>query len=167
MADAGGLVLVRRWLLAAFGRLPRPVRIRLVRAIAPSHTVGCVCLIEHDGRLLVLRQHHRRGWTLPGGLVNRGEDAQRCVVREVKEETGLDVEVGLPIATVVEPRTRRVDVVFHVAADHEPAVVPGSEASGAQWLRPEDMGELDEPTATVLGLLERWRSPSAHSGRVR
>src|SRR5512142_1362010 len=98
-ADAPGTA--RRWALAGFRRMPRGMRIRLVRTVAPSHTLGAVCLIENEGRLLVLRQRHRPGWTLPGGLVNRGETAAEAARREVREETGLRVEIDLPIGTVV------------------------------------------------------------------
>ena len=157
---------LHRWALLAFRRMPRRLRIAAVRLVAPSHTVGAVAVVEHEGRILVLRQHHRPGWTLPGGLVNRGESGDAAVVRELKEEVGLDVEVDLPIGVVVEPRSRRVDVVFHVTA-HEPVEVrAGSEAIEAAWLPLDGLGEVDEPTETVLGVYRRWRTGEAHSGRV-
>lgn len=159
----GGL---HRFALTVFRRLPRVARVAAVRIIATSHTVGAVCFVEHDGRILVLRQHHRPGWTLPGGLVNRGERADQAVVRELREETGLGIEVDLPIGVVVEPRSRRVDIVFHVAASRAPQVQPGSEAIAAAWLRPDELGEIDEPTATILEVFRRWQTGTAHSGRL-
>jgi ADP-ribose pyrophosphatase YjhB (NUDIX family) len=165
MAD-GELGRLHRWALSGYRRLPRALRVTAVRLLAPSHTVGAVCLIEHGGRLLVLRQHHRDGWTLPGGLINRGEDAQAAVRREVREETGLDVEVGLPIGVVVEPRSRRVDIVFHAPADRAPQVRPRGEALVAQWLSPADLGPVDDPTAAALDVLERSRAADAHRGRL-
>lgn len=165
--EAGtGIGTLHRWALTGFRRMPRRLRVAAVRVVAPSHTVGAVCFVEHDGRILVLRQHHRPGWTLPGGLVNRGERADEAVVRELREETGLDVEVDLPIGVVVEPRSRRVDVVFHVVSGAAHDVRPGSEAIEAAWLRPDELGAIDEPTATVLDVLRRWREGTAHSGRV-
>ena len=92
-----------RMALTLYRRLPRPLRLFVIRRVAPGHTVGALCLIEHEGRLLMLDQLHRKGWTLPGGLLNRGEDAATAVTREVAEETGLRVEVTLPFAIVVEP----------------------------------------------------------------
>jgi ADP-ribose pyrophosphatase YjhB (NUDIX family) len=48
-----------------------------------------------DNRILLVR--HRKGsrqyWVLPGGRLEYGETFQECGVRELKEETGLDVEV--------------------------------------------------------------------------
>lgn len=144
--------------------MPRWVRIRVIRVVAPSHTVGALCAIEHDGRLLMLRQRHRHGWTLPGGLINRGETAAQAVVREVAEETGLRVEVGLPVATVVEPGTRRVDVLYHITAQAAPPVTAGSEAVHGAWVRPEEVGDVDEPTAQALATYRLARTRDAYRG---
>jgi len=67
---------------------------------------------------------------------------------------------------VVDPRSRRVDVLFHVPADHELEVAPSSEATRAAWLRPEDAGPLDEPTTQALATFARFRAGGARPGRV-
>ena len=54
-------------------------------------TVKAVCLTE-DGRVLLCR-NHRGEWELPGGRPDRGELFQDCAIREVREETGLDITV--------------------------------------------------------------------------
>lgn len=166
MSLAGLRRRVHRWALKAFRRLPRDVRVRLVRSLTPSFTVGALCLIEHEGRLLLLRQHHRRGWTLPGGLVNRGESAEQAVQREVLEETGLRIEVGAPIAAVVDPRSRWVDVIFHVPVDHEPRVRVSSEAVRAAWLTPARAGSVDYSTGNAFAEFARVRRPGARTGRL-
>jgi 8-oxo-dGTP diphosphatase len=157
----------RRWALDTYGRLPRRVRLALLRLLAPSHTVGALCFVEHQGRVLLLRQRHRRGWTLPGGLIDRGEDAEQAVVRELREETGLRVQVGVPLGVVVEPRSRRVDVLFHVPVDREPEVAPSSEAIEAAWLTQAEAGRLDEPTAQAFALFHRASRPGAYRGRLQ
>src|SRR4029079_11811723 len=100
--------------LRTFRRLPAPVRRTLGRGGTPSVRVGAVCLIEREDRLLMLRQPHRVGWSLPGGLLDRGESAADAVVREVREELGLQIEVGRPVTVVVDSPLRRVDVIFRV-----------------------------------------------------
>jgi ADP-ribose pyrophosphatase YjhB (NUDIX family) len=159
----------RRLALRTFRALPRRLRILAVRIIAPGHTVGALCFLDRDGRILLLRQHHRRGWTLPGGLLNRGEDAASAVVREVREETGLEIEVGFPFATLVEPRSRRIDVLFHVAVSGDVDVMVSGEAVSGAWLTVAEAGEVDEQTRGSLAAFQRWRSSggAAHSGRVR
>ena len=51
-------------------------------------------LIE-DGRLLLVKQYvtETRGWSLPGGKLEFGETIAQCLIREIKEETGLDISV--------------------------------------------------------------------------
>ena len=157
---------MHRWALEVYGRLPRRLRLLLLHLLAPSHTVGALCFVQHDDRILMLRQRHRRGWTLPGGLLDRGENAEQAVVREGMEETGRSVRVGLPIGTVVDARVRRVDILFHVRADREHEVTAASEATDARWVTREQAGQLDEPTAQAFALLDVAMRPGAHVGVV-
>ncbi|MFA5994556.1 MAG: NUDIX domain-containing protein, partial [Parcubacteria group bacterium] len=59
-----------------------------------AFTIGVFGIIrdEKNRVLLVLRQDYDL-WNLPGGGLEKGESPWQGVVREVKEETGLDVEV--------------------------------------------------------------------------
>ena len=165
MRASPGTVILRR-ALSVYRRLPRRVRLALLRTFAPTHTVGSLCFLEHDGHLLMLRQVHRRGWTLPGGLVDRGEDASQAAVREVREETGLEIRVGLPLTVVVDPRSRRVDVLFYVPVDTRPVVVPDSEALEAAWLTPAEAAPFDEATTGALAAFARARADTDRTGEV-
>lgn len=152
--------------LSLYRRLPRFLRLWIIRRVAPGHTVGALALIEHDGSLLMLKQRHRRGWTFPGGLLNRGENGSTAVVREVEEETGLRVEVGLPFSTVVEPGSRRVDILFWVRVDEPFAVDAAGEALEADWVTIPDLMNpetTDEPTRTAVAEFVRFRGPAGVS----
>jgi ADP-ribose pyrophosphatase YjhB (NUDIX family) len=153
--------------LLAFRRMPAGVRRGLVRAGTPGYTVGAVCLLQHDGRLLFLRQPHREGWSLPGGLLGRGETAEDAVAREVREETGIEIEPGLPSTVKVNPALRRVDVIFHVPVSAPPRVTPGGEAEDARWLHPDDvLDDADGPTLEILELARPSLGGGASVGRV-
>lgn len=54
-----------------------------------------VVILDEYRRILMVKQHHEEKdiWMVPGGAIEAGEDAMQAAVREVKEETGLDVEV--------------------------------------------------------------------------
>lgn len=142
------------------------MRLNVVRLLTPSYTIGALCLIEHRERLLLLRQHHRHGWTLPGGLTKRGETVEQSACREVLEETGLVVEVGVPIGVVVEPDSRWIDVLFHVPVDTRPRVHAASEAFDATWLHPDDAGEVDDSTRRAFAMFLHNRREGLRPGRL-
>jgi 8-oxo-dGTP diphosphatase len=150
--------------LSTFRRLPAPVRRVVVRTAAPTYAVGAVALIEHEGEVLFLRQPHREGWSLPGGLLDRGETPAQAVEREVREETALRIEAGDALTTGVHPSVRRVDVVFRVLADHRPQVRVGGEARDHAWFRPAEVPSADGATHDILASL---RDPGQRrDGRV-
>src|SRR5580692_510995 len=78
-------------------------RHREARMTAPMVAVGAFVFDAEDRVLLVERgQPPSEGaWTVPGGKLEAGETLAQAVAREVREETGLVVEVGA-LACVVE-----------------------------------------------------------------
>jgi 8-oxo-dGTP diphosphatase len=153
-------------LLKIFRRLPRRVRIAAVHLLAPSYTVGAVCVVERDdGAVLLIRHSYRGQWGLPGGLLRRGETPEVAAVREAKEEVGLAVELSGEPAIVVDPRPRRVDVVFRCRAiDSREAggAAPGSvEVVETGWFAPDALPELQREAADSLVAVARTRRPGA------
>lgn len=136
--------------LRTFRVLPAPVRRGLVRAGTPSFTVGAVAVLRHDGDVLFLRQPHRPGWSLPGGLLDRGEEAAEAVVREVWEETGVRIEVGPASTCLVNAEVRRVDIIYVIELAQRPEVTPGGEAQSHSWLSMDDIGVADDATHEII-----------------
>src|SRR5437763_11981549 len=65
----------------------------------PPERVACAGAVIRDrpGRILLVLRANDPGrglWSLPGGRVEPGETPEQAVVREVREETGLEVSVG-------------------------------------------------------------------------
>jgi len=151
---------VQRLLLRVFRLLPRRVRRWLVRAGSPKYTVGAICIVQRrDGAILLVRHSYVSRWGTPGGLTKRREHADVAAARETMEEVNLAVElVGEP-SVVVEPRPRRVDVVFLARpAPDAPLddVRPSSpEIVATQWFQPDELPELQPETATALVALSR------------
>jgi 8-oxo-dGTP diphosphatase len=63
-----------------------------------AHLAAFVLLIEGDRVLLVKQSYGLQLWALPGGMVNPGETLEAAAVREVREETGLDVQLSGMVA---------------------------------------------------------------------
>jgi 8-oxo-dGTP diphosphatase len=150
--------------LRVFRLLPVWARRRVVRTLAPSFTVGAICLVERsDGALLLVRQSYRNRWGVPGGLLKKGETSDVAARREVLEEVGLEIELLGEPAVVVDPEPRRVDLVYRARPVDEGAtdqVAPSSpEIVEARWFPAAELPELQAETATALVALAR----SAHN----
>jgi ADP-ribose pyrophosphatase YjhB (NUDIX family) len=59
---------------------------------------------DQEGRILLHRRRDNGFWALPGGRMELGESVAGCAVREVKEETGLDVEVTGIVGIYSDPK---------------------------------------------------------------
>jgi 8-oxo-dGTP diphosphatase len=99
----------------------------------------------HDGRIvLVLRRNEPRGWAIPGGFVDYGEEVGRACLREAKEETGLDVELLAQLFTYSDPRRdprkHTVSTVYACRAQAGAQPKAGDDAADARWF-----GESEVP----------------------
>ena len=98
-------------------------------------------------------------WSLPGGAVDVGETLHECVVREMREETGLDVEVGAVIEVfdrIMRDEDRRVRYHF-VLIDYlcwpaSGSLQAGSDVEEAIWANPATLGDyaLTEKATSVI-----------------
>ena len=111
---------------------------------APVLAVGAV-IFDPRGRVLVVRRGRepsKGAWTLPGGKVEPGETPERAIVREVREETGLEVRVVAPLEVYALRRDGwSFDIHEHLCAptdDRAPAA--GDDADEVRWV---DVDELD------------------------
>jgi ADP-ribose pyrophosphatase YjhB (NUDIX family) len=97
-----------------------------------------VVLVE-DGELLWVERKFdpRKGrWTLPAGFVEYGEHVEDCAVREMKEETGIDVELTGLFGAYMAQDDPRVQVVLllYTARRVGGELSPGDDASDARFV---------------------------------
>jgi 8-oxo-dGTP diphosphatase len=131
----------------------------------PIVAVGAV-ILDGDRVLLVQRgQEPLKGeWSLPGGAVELGETLEEALVREVREETSLDVAVG-PVVEVFDSIRRDavgraeyhyviIDYACRVQGGTPTAAVPGSDAADVCWV---PLTELDRyrVTGTAIAVIRK------------
>jgi 8-oxo-dGTP diphosphatase len=113
--------------------------------------LGVGAIVVQDGRVLLARRANpplQGEWSIPGGLVETGETAAEATVREVREETGLEVR-ALRLVEVFERIVRdsagRVEYHF-VLLDYLCEVLSGEAAAGddVTELRWVAAGELEQ-----------------------
>ena len=82
-------------------------------------------IIEIDnGIILIKRKNPPAGWAIPGGFVDYGETLEEAAVREMKEETSLDINLGRQFHTYSnpgrDPRHHTVSTIFIATATGTP-----------------------------------------------
>ncbi len=70
----------------------------------PIPTVDIIIEIESKGIVLIKRKNPPYGWAIPGGFVDYGESLEEAALREAKEETNLDIELGKQFHTYSDPK---------------------------------------------------------------
>lgn len=59
----------------------------------PRHSLSAgAVVLDAQGKILLIKGP-RRGWEFPGGIIELGETIEDGIIREVKEESGIDIEV--------------------------------------------------------------------------
>ena len=123
----------------------------------PYLGVGAVVL--YDGALLMVRRAKDPGrglWSVPGGHVEPGELLTDAVRREVREETGLEVEVG-ELAGILEvpgdPHYVILDFVSTVVGASEPRA--SGDAGEARWVPLAEISKL-QCTPRFVETLTAW-----------
>ncbi|BDT93183.1 NUDIX domain-containing protein [Nocardia sputorum] len=64
---------------------------------------GSALIIDGAGAILMQRRADSGNWSLPGGTMEIGETLEQCVIRETKEETGLDIEITGLLGIYTDP----------------------------------------------------------------
>lgn len=133
--------------------------------------IPCVGAVIRDnaGRLLMILRGHDPGrglWSIPGGQIEPGETPEQAVVREVREETGLDVSCGPLLGTIELPGLGRAIVDIR---DYYAFLVPGSagvanagdDAADVRWVSEEQAMAMDERGEVTRGLMTTLRAWTA------
>jgi 8-oxo-dGTP pyrophosphatase MutT (NUDIX family) len=152
-------VILRRypWVIAAVRHVWRLTR--------PRYSMGAVGVVFNDaGEVLLVEHvfHPYNPWGLPGGWIDHDEDPQEAVRRELREELGLDVEVGVVLA-VRRVLRHHIDVAFlcHPVGS---IGTPSYELLGYRWTPPAQLPSLYTFHQEAI---ERARSLMQESMRVQ
>ena len=131
----------------------------------PIVAVGAV-ILDGDRVLLVQRGHEplKGEWSLPGGAVELGESLEEALVREVREETSLDVTVG-PVVEVFDSIRRDaggraeyhyviIDYACRVRGGTATAAARGSDAADVRWV---PLAEIEQygVTSTAIAVIRK------------
>lgn len=110
------------------------------------------CFVQHGGKFILLQRQANKTdgntFGLPAGKVNAGETIFQAIKREIKEETGLDIQEGqLEHISSVFVRNAGHDIYFHGFATNlsiKPEIqLSANEHQGYMWVTPQEALTMD------------------------
>ena len=107
----------------------------------PAVTADCVVMTKEPTPKILLIERgadpYKGCWAFPGGFLNMDETTEQCAIRELEEETGLQVadlhQIGAYSKVDRDPRGRTITVAYLVIVGHPIAVIGQDDAAKAQW----------------------------------
>jgi ADP-ribose pyrophosphatase YjhB (NUDIX family) len=135
---------------------------------AHSNVTASALVRDEAGRLLLTRRAYapfEGKWDLPGGFLNEGEHPLDAIRRELREETGLEVEPGRFVGVWMDrygedgSGEHTLNLYWTARAEGEP--VAADDVSAVGWFAP---GELPRPADLAFHIplvLEAWRNEHA------
>ena len=108
----------------------------------PAVTADCVIITrEAEPQVLLIQRGNppfKGTWAFPGGFMNMDETTEQCAIRELEEETGLQVtdihQVGAYSKVDRDPRGRTITVAYLAIIDVPEEVTGQDDAAKAKWL---------------------------------
>ncbi len=121
----------------------------------PLISVAAAALINAEGRILLAQRPADKAmaglWEFPGGKLNTGETPEGALIRELKEELGIDVFTGcLQALTFVSHAYTdfHMLLMLYLCRQWRGQIVPVEHAN-LIWVRTEDLGNYQMPAADV------------------
>lgn len=128
----------------------------------PVHTVVVGCLVRNDQNEVLLIRHHKRGWEIPQGRVEEGEDLVAALHREVLEEAGIRIEAG-PLAAVWSMVSPPSALIFAFLGRYRSGDLSGSgDSAEARWFPEEEAATMVAGTA----MKERFKALVNFNGSI-
>lgn len=125
-------------------------------------------VIERNGSILLGRRgpnsREPGRWSFPAGFVDRGETVEGAAIREVREETGLVIEVG-SLLGLYSRRGETVVLAVYVAASSSGNPVAGDDLDRLEWFDPSQPPDLAFPHDHDI--INAWLAHRATDASVR
>jgi len=107
------------------------------------------CKNEGTLQLLLIKRKNDPGkgmWAFPGGFVEDGEELEAAAIRELQEETGLEMRALKQLHTFAtvgrDPRFRSLSVIHYAIVDTPGNVKGDDDAAEAKWVNVKDITEM-------------------------
>lgn len=127
-----------------------------------KHTLSVTAVIECNGRFLFAQRSGKDGnfggqWVFPGGKVEKGEDTIQALIREISEETGVDIYPEVQLISAykffrIEDGSSSQGQVFLMRAKNDSFNFDEESFQDVRWVLPEDICDYVKNKQTIYGM---------------
>ncbi|MBP1625646.1 MAG: putative ADP-ribose pyrophosphatase [Holophagaceae bacterium] len=110
----------------------------------PNPRVAAVAFVTRENHVLLVKrgvQPEKGKWALPAGFIDLGEHPEKAAIREVKEETGLDITIERQMGLNFDPTSKAI-VILYKAQTIGGSLAASDDAADARWFDRKDLPEL-------------------------
>ena len=144
--------MLMKYLLNIWREFPFGLQLFITGFVRPRYRVAVAAIIFDDKGCILLCEHTYRKffpWGLPGGGLDHGERPEDGVRREVREETGLEVQVEKLLYAESAPNNRHISLIYlcKIAGG---VFVPNFEISETRFFRLDELPNLLPAEQTLI-----------------
>lgn len=115
---------------------------------SPLHSVVVGCLVRNSNNDVLLIRHHKRGWEIPQGRVEEGENLIDALQREVREEAGVEIVPG-PLGAVWSLISESPAVIFTFLGSYLSGdLLTSGDSEEAEWF--SETEAVEKITGSVM-----------------
>lgn len=124
-------------------------------------SLGTKIVVEYDNKFLLVRiSYLHKGWTFPGGGVDKNESFKQGALRELREETGIVVNDLVEIGQYESGRNFKKNIVkcFYLTTDSDKVTIDNFEILEARWFDLETLPEnRSDSVDQILGIYKEFK----------
>jgi mutator protein MutT len=124
-----------------------------VNLTLPSKQIGVAVIWDRSGQILIDRRKASGSmgglWEFPGGKIEPGETVTECIVREIREELGIEIAVGAHLISIEHtyPTFQLTLIVHH--CQHISGIPQPIESEEIRWVNVRDLDTYQFPAANM------------------
>jgi 8-oxo-dGTP diphosphatase len=129
-----------------------------------TQQIGVKAIIERDNKILFIKRSNDYGeisnsWDIPGGRTEFGEEPEAGLKREIKEETGLEVEEVkqiLDASTVFKNEEKHIIRITYLCTVKNANIKLSNEHTEIQWIKKDELKEVVFKDKILKKVIEKF-----------
>ena len=125
----------------------------------------CCAIIEYEGKVLIAQRHARTSnanhWEFPGGKQEQNETAEECLIREIREELSVEIQIKEQLKPVIHHYPDKSIELIPFICKYDGSPVKPEEHKKVLWIEKEQFGDFQWSAADV----KVWKQYIARFGK--